>query len=351
MRIYIDKDFPGGNIQINRIEGNTIYLEQEIRDTTEWWFYFSFRATAKVKGEYTFIFENGDVISRFGPAISLDGYNYFFNKETFINNHCFKYSFEENSTVYFAFSYPYQEKHFDIFISKHKDIIKEEMDELTNRGRKQYVYSFGNKDGKTFLLTCRHHACEASANYVLEGAIEQLLISPLKNKYSISVIPFVDLDGVIDGDQGKSRYPHDHNRDYIDEPIYSSIRYIKKHYHNNLIYYFDLHCPGKWGGIHNYVSLIEGDETMSERQEKYSTILEKNNCSSIPYQQINNIKYLAQWNKPSCNSRKFFVEEKAKLGFTLEIPFFGELDEPYSIEGLRNLGTSLIKSLELFEKE
>ena len=116
MRIYIDKDFPGGNIQINRIEGNTIYLEQEIRDTTEWWFYFSFRATAKVKGEYTFIFENGDVISRFGPAISLDGYNYFFNKETFINNHCFKYSFEENSTVYFAFSYPYQEKHFGVSI-------------------------------------------------------------------------------------------------------------------------------------------------------------------------------------------------------------------------------------------
>ena len=225
------------------------------------------------------------------------------------------------------------------------------MDELTNRGRKQYVYSFGNKNGKIFLLTCRHHACEASANFVLEGAIEQLSSSHLKDKYSIKVIPFVDLDGVVDGDQGKSRFPHDHNRDYIDEPIYSSIRYITKHYHNNLMYYFDLHCPGKWGGIHNYVSLIEGDETMSVKQKQYSAILEKINCSSVPYQQINNIEYLAHWNKPSCNSRKFFVEEKARLGFTLEIPFFGELEKPYSIEGLRDLGRSLIKSLEVFDKE
>ena len=35
----IDCDFPGGNILVDRIEGDQVFLQQDIRDTTEWWFY------------------------------------------------------------------------------------------------------------------------------------------------------------------------------------------------------------------------------------------------------------------------------------------------------------------------
>ncbi len=65
---------------------------------------------------------------------------------------------------------------------------------------------------KSVILTARHHACESTGNYVLEGMLEELLRHPLPDT-TVFCVPFVDYDGVIRGDQGKSREPHDHNRD------------------------------------------------------------------------------------------------------------------------------------------
>ena len=349
MNIIIDKDFEGGNIVVKSIDGFDVYVEQEIRDTTEWWFYFSFRAKALKEGTYYFHFCNREVISKFGPAISLDGDNYFFDESTFVDHATFKMFIKEGQTVYFAFSYPYQTKDFSRFFLRNPYLQSIEMKEKTNRGRSQFVYTFGNPNGAYFSLSARHHSCETCASYVLEGFIEQIHQTKLVDKYLFSVIPFVDLDGVIDGDQGKSRAPHDHNRDYLDKPIYSSIRYITNTYHNNLAYFLDFHCPGKWGGIHDYLSIIEGDETLSERQKQYSKILEKYQTKGIPYSQEHNIEYLAYWNLPSANGRSFFVKEKVKLGFTLEVPYFGEREKPYSIEELRELGRNMALAIVEFD--
>ena len=53
---------------------------------------------------------------------------------------------------------------------------------------------------KTVLFTARHHACESTGNYVLEGVLEHLLSLP-EIPFRCIVIPFVDFDGVVDGDQ------------------------------------------------------------------------------------------------------------------------------------------------------
>ena len=350
MNILIDKDFEGGNIEVVSIDGFDVYLQQEIRDTTEWWFYFSFRAKALKEGTYTFHFCNKEVISKFGPAISFDGEIYSFDKSSFIDHSTFKMAFKENQTIYFAFAYPYRTGQFDVFASSNSYLQKVEIEEPTNKNRKQFVYTFGNKHGKIFSLTARHHACETCASYVLEGFIEQIQKTDLVEKYLFSVIPFVDLDGVVDGDQGKSRAPHDHNRDYIDAPIYSSIRYIMNNYHKNLAYFLDFHCPGKWGGIHDFLSLIEGDETLSDAQKQYSKILEKYQTSGIPYDQKHNIEYLQYWNLPSANGRSFFCKENVKLGFTMEIPYFGEKEKPYTIQELRELGRNMALAIVEFDK-
>ena len=38
-KIIIDADFPGGNIEVERIAGDDVYLHQEMRDSSGWWFY------------------------------------------------------------------------------------------------------------------------------------------------------------------------------------------------------------------------------------------------------------------------------------------------------------------------
>ena len=38
--LSIDSSFPGGNIVVDRIEGDQVYLQQDLRDTEGYWFYW-----------------------------------------------------------------------------------------------------------------------------------------------------------------------------------------------------------------------------------------------------------------------------------------------------------------------
>ena len=45
MSIELDASFPGGNIVLERIEGNNVYVHQDLRDTDRPWFYWCFAVT------------------------------------------------------------------------------------------------------------------------------------------------------------------------------------------------------------------------------------------------------------------------------------------------------------------
>ena len=64
--------FPGGNIVIDRVDGDTVYLHQDLRDTEVFWFYWCFRVRGAGQRTLTFVFTQGDVIGTRGPAVSLD---------------------------------------------------------------------------------------------------------------------------------------------------------------------------------------------------------------------------------------------------------------------------------------
>ena len=63
----------------------------------------------------------------------------------------------------------------------------------------------------------------------------------------------VDKDGVEDGDQGKNRKPHDHNRDYEGKSIYASVQAIRERLPawsaGKLRFAMDMHCPAVRGGL------------------------------------------------------------------------------------------------------
>ena len=57
--------------------------------------------------------------------------------------------------------------------------------------------------------------------YALEGLVATFLEDSelgdwLRENVELTVVPFVDMDGAVEGDQGKWRLPHDHNRDYTE---------------------------------------------------------------------------------------------------------------------------------------
>lgn len=361
----IRKDYPGGNIQINRIEENCVYLEQELRDTNRWWFYWNFCACGMEGKKVRFCFENGEVVGRYGPCKSTDCVHWeWAGADTVIDPTCFEYTFGENEQeVYFAFSIPYQTKDLNYFLDTHRAMgITETEFVKTEKGRSLRLLKIGNPESKYHIyFTCRHHACESTASYVLEGVMGYLLTKGhnITEKYLFHIIPMVDLDGVEEGDQGKGRYPHDHNCDYCEEPIYAYTKAMYEYTEKFPPYLvLDYHSPGKWGKMHDIVHLVNMpapedvlEDHLGELWEK--VIAEDRTGDSISYHVSNNLKYGVDWHtdgREAPYSVNYFWRKGAKLSVSLEIPYFGK-SEVYTQSNLRLLGTHLGKAVGLILDE
>ncbi len=161
----------------------------------------------------------------------------------------------------------YQEVHLQQFLLRHNEsrCLHTEVLDYTRKGRPVELLKIeapaepGTTDlpRKTIFLTSRHHCGETMATYALEGILDAALEDSklgraIRRHLVIYAVPFVDKDGVVDGDQGKNRRPHDHARDYGDAPIYPEIRSIMQLLNQirpELV--MDLHCPWLYSGPTN----------------------------------------------------------------------------------------------------
>ncbi|MCY3021355.1 MAG: hypothetical protein NTW87_20260, partial [Planctomycetota bacterium] len=239
-KMEIDAKFPGGNIIVEKLEGDEVFLRQDLRDTAGDWFYWCFRVRGAAGRALTFRFTRGDVFGTRGPACSADGGKTW----TWLGRTdgaagasnapkdaggatkklpSFRYAFAPDADeVRFCFAIPYLETNLKDFLAKHgkRPELKAETLCTTKKGRAVESLFFGPPDRKgeyRLAFTCRHHACESMANYELEGILAAMLADDDTGRWyrehaSAMIVPFVDKDGVEDGDQGKNRKPHDHNR-------------------------------------------------------------------------------------------------------------------------------------------
>jgi hypothetical protein len=218
----------------------------------------------------------------------------------------FTYTFGANETkVYFAHDMLYHPDRFFAFAAE-RGITTNEWCK-SKRGRTVPYFSLGNGDRK-IVLTARHHACESTGSYVLEGVLDELLCSPLENT-EILCVPFVDLDGVLDGDQGKERAPFDHNRDYKEgQPsIYPETAAIRKYtQENGCQYAFDFHSPWHVGGSNDHAFIVHKLFTKTDRLHAFGALLEGEiTPAAFAYKTQDDLLFMSEWNLPStcCNTR------------------------------------------------
>jgi len=357
-KLQISSRHAGGNIRVVGKSRGVVELEQELRDTSGWWFYWNFCAESKEERTVSFRFVNGEVVGPWGPAISFDGIEWsWLGAESAPSRQEFIYRFRANEKVYFSFCLPYQISHFERFyeqISPNRHVRRKVL-AISEQLRPIPLLSIGNPSAEQHLVfTCRHHSCESTPAYVIEGILESILTASnpsfLQN-YCIHYIPFIDIDGVENGDQGKNRIPHDHNRDYTGAPIYrvtsAVMNYVEPFAITAAI---DFHGPYKWGGGNDVPFVVRKGSPIKEECERFGAYLEQMTTDlEISYDPRNDIELGEGWNQPGTpNCSSFFEKHGAKLACSLEFPYFGREGAVVTVQSARTFGASFAQALEAY---
>ena len=179
---HIDCCFPGGNILVERIDGDDVWVRQDLRDTQGDWFYWCFRVRSAQRRTITFHFTGSDVIGVRGPGVSLDnGVSWQWLGQDAVDAKSFTHVFsKQDNDVRFSFGMPYQESHMQAFLDSCQGHPALSVDSLcrTRAGRSVERLHLGCTSAEPdhrVLLTCRHHCCEMMASYALEGIIAYTL--------------------------------------------------------------------------------------------------------------------------------------------------------------------------------
>ncbi len=384
--VRIDADFPGGNILLDRTDGNDVFLHQDLRDTEGQWFYWCFRVRGALAGRsLTFHFTKGDVIGVRGPAVSTDGGVTWtwLGRET-VHGAAFTYAFVADAEdVRFSMTVPYVQADLRRFLDAHKhaDALKVETLCKTPKGREAELLRVGRLDDEAdgaprgadrsaiartrpaaaapplrVVLTARHHACESMASFELEGIIDGILGDDdngrwLREHVAFFIVPFVDKDGVEDGDQGKNRKPHDHNRDYdADPPLYPTVAAIKQRVpqwsHGRVDIAMDLHCPALKGALHEVIHFVGGPDADNEaRVARFSKLLEESTRDGpLAFRARDNLPYGKDWNtlkEPKSFGRWASGPPGPHLATTLELPYANARGQTVTPDSARAFGRAI----------
>jgi hypothetical protein len=367
--VRVDCDFPGGNIVVDGIDADVVRLRPDLRDTAGWWFYWYFRVRDAGDRTLRFEFTNGRPVGVRGPAVSRDGgRTWRWLGASHGDTRSFSYHFApDDEEVRFAFTIAYLQADWERFLAAHKDNRSLRPDVLckSRHGRRVECLYVGTPDGEPphrVLLTARHHACESMASFALEGLLQTVLAGDteegrwLAENVEFLVVPFVDKDGVEEGDQGKNRRPRDHNRDYSGESIYPETAALRdlvpKWSDGKLHVTMDLHCP--WiRGKHNEEIYIVGssDQRIWAEQQRLGNILESVRQGPLPYRAEDNLPFGTAWNQGNnykqgtSFSRWTSQLPSVRLAASFELPYANARGAEVNPDSARAFGRDLACAL------
>ena len=337
--VTINTAFPGGNAKVTENIGDAVHLEPDLRGGRPW-FFWCFEAIAARAGRVTFVFpekvagfKNG-AIGFQGPAISTDGGGHWkWMGSRNIDGRSFFYSFTKpGQRVRFAVTIPYLQTDLDAFLKNNaaSPHLKTSVLTKSRHGRAIELLQIGSPGPNVLpvLVTARHHAAETIASFVLEGFLHEAMSDSaagraFRKRYVLYAVPFVDKDGVEEGDQGKNRRPHDHNRDYGAASIYPEIRAIKKlGEEKGIRFALDFHCPTLVMQDHQVMYFVGAKQHPKHNFENVSAFagwIKKGLPKTAP---TGPLVWLRPAKQPTpMNSHYFVFKPGTIMVATLEIPF------------------------------
>lgn len=365
-KVVIDKELPAGNIVFERMVNDTVYVHQELRGSKKAWFYWAFRARGCQGKKLTFVFTRSFAICERGPLVSLDkGKTYEYLAEEGSTPHTFTYTFPADAKeVWFYECHPYTPEMWESFVKNRNHKGKFETGVLcaTRKGRDVPFMRMTPQNAapkKSLFLSARHHCSEAPAAYVMEGLVATFLEDSelgawLRENIELTVVPFVDMDGAVEGDQGKWRLPHDHNRDYTEflYPETAALAGLMAETEPQI--FIDFHNPKLYKYNDNYIYTPYKDY-YGVNEVNFSALMEKYQEGGLKYQQSDDLPFGVSWNSSKNYTDGYNVTNWAHFNIknieicrTIEFPFAysnGELVYPYK---LRKFGHGMARAIRAY---
>ncbi len=369
----VETDFPGGNAVIGSIEGDVVKIAPDNRENKTPWFYWYFAVRGAAGRTLQFVM-NPQHIGVHGPGVSTDGgLTWKWLGAEAVKDGTFFYTFPAGADdVRFSVGMPYVASHFQKFLESIQGRPDVKLETLTKTPKDRPVTLLkietpGRKGRYAVAVTCRHHASEMMGSYVGEGIIQGVLADDergrwLRENADFFFVPFMDTDGVEDGDQGKNRLPHDHNRDYAEAPIYQEVAAIKEQLPvwsaGRPLIFIDIHDPALKGDVHEAIQLLAPQEpAQAERLFRLAEILDRDQQGPMLFHKEMIMRFGTGYNgikevPPPISAGWARTLPNCLLGFTLELPYANSSGFEVNAESAREFGHDIAWAVKgLLEEE
>ncbi len=367
--ISVDSSIPAGNIIFERIDGDAVYVHQDLRDTQGDWFYWAMRVRGAAGRTLTFRFTRSPAVGVRGAVVSSDrGKTFFFSRpEGGCGDREFTYAFKDGEDeTWFYECHPYMRADWDAFTAKHAGDPRLTSGELC-RSRKGGSVPLARIKGsesqrRRMFVSARHHCEETMASWVVEGLAESFLAddalgTALRERFELYIVPFTDYDGVHAGDQGKNRAPHDHNRDYTEflYPETRAIAELMKSRGGEWEVFLDIHCPWLRGDANEYAYTPWKETRLipdPELEKRFSETIEKTQSGVMRYKASDDIPFGTGWNTGKNYADGLSAVRWAasnvpslRIARTFEIPFANANGATVTPETCREFGRDIARAL------
>lgn len=364
--MQITSDFPGGNIIVEAVSDDTVRLRQDLRDTDGEWFYWYFAVSGAAGRTVVFEFVGSVAIGTRGPAWSSDGgltWQWLGAGE----RDRFVFAFPDGAdVVHFCVTLPYTGENWRRFLATHETspLLRAGRLCVSRKGRTVEKLTCGRADQKPLdriALLARHHSCETMGSFALEGLLEYVIASDeteaawLRDNVEFVALPFLDKDGVEDGDQGKNRRPHDHNRDYGPESLYPETAAVKELFASARPPFsvaLDFHCPWLFGGLNEMIYFVGSrDPAIWQEQQKFAAILEGARRGPLPFSAANSLPFGQDWNVEENFAKGLPCGDWAgrnpgmRLAAAIEVPYADAQGAEVNAATARAFGADLARAL------
>ncbi len=257
-----------------------------------------------------------------------------------------------------AFCFPYGPPHLEATLADTGDVWERCVIGVTTGGRplpRLRLRGDHSESRAGLYLSARQHSGESPGSWVLDGILRFLAddsdeARQIGRLLDVWVCPFVDLDGVVEGNYGKDALPWDFNRAWEPMPMRSAVhaimadlRRFRERTSSRLL--VDLHGPGhSTPGVYVQLPRAERPELQMQGAQEFASDLADSFPELHAIACAHETNYASRWNKLATIASWAWDTLGETQAVSVETSYQRLVDEPLYPDDYRRIGRRVLRA-------